>query len=397
MIRKRRIVLVTAGLLIAAAIVPAWRVWREAKRGYATHHLIAAIKALNVETVRAYLDDGADPNVCDTPEVPPTFWQALKAAFLKRPLPFKQNVPNNDEEPKPEYPALFVALTPRGMDDETLSPEAKQRSAQIALLLLAHGAKAKDVPDPEHSNNQAQDNAPLHKAVEYQRLDLVQKLLEKGAAPHDCAVRYYTPLFRAVQEKDARIVEQLLAHGANPDVREGHYVITPLVAAIQEDHKANVQVLLRYKADVNQGDEYDKTALDYAQGSHQEDIVKMLRQAGASYEHTKSAALFRAIRRNDVKAVRKLLDGSLRGDVIDKAEANPPSALMVAIEMEYSRSPKYIGQPPRNNLAIVRELLSEGADIDHCNKYSLALKMARRHSSPAVRRLLEKSNWADSR
>ncbi len=246
----------------------------------------------------------------------------------------------------------MVALTPRGMDDEPLSSYDKQRSGQIALLLLAHGATVKDVPDPNKSSDQAQNNSPLIKAVEYQQPELVEELLAKGADPDACGMRRFTPLFRAAQQNNTHIVELLLTHGAYTDDRAGHEAITPLMAAISARQKANVQALLRYKAEVNRGDEYDTTALDYAQESHQGEIVKMLRQAGAQYERTASAALFRAIRRNDVQAVHKLLDGDLRGDAIDKANADPPSALMAAVEMGYSRSPKYAGSPPRNNLAM---------------------------------------------
>ncbi len=395
--RKRRALLITVGLLIAVGIIPAWRVWREAKRAYATHHLIAAIKALNVEAVRAYLDDGADPNVCETPETTVTFWQALKAAFLKRPLPFKPSAPNADEEPKPEYPALFVALTPRGMDDETLSSSDKQRCEQTALLLLAHDAKVKNVPDPEVSGNQAQDNTPLIKAVEYQLPDLVQQLLEKGADPDMCGVNGYSPLIRAAAQRDTSIVQQLLARGAKPNARTRHYGYTALMQATIAGQKANAQSLIRYKANVNAQGEHGESALDLAQLSHYNDIVKMLQQAGAGYERTESAALFRAIRRNDVKAVQKLVKGYVRADSVDRSDANLPSALMVAVEMGYSRSSRYAGQPPRNNLPVIRVLLDLSAYVNQPGRdgVTTALTLARRHSSRDVLRLLNKAQEAN--
>ena len=210
----------------------AWSVWREAKRAYATHHLIAAIAASNVALVSAYLDDGADPNVCTTPEAPLSFRQAIEEVLLKR------HPPADPDDGDPRYPALVFALMPREGEADTLSTVEKQRRADIACLLMAHGAKVKNVP-AEGSDIEDFKYTALTQAVDYQMPQVVRQLLERGADPNPFAINGYSPLIVAADRNDTGIVEQLLAHGANPDARAGHHDTTALIWAICAGKKAN--------------------------------------------------------------------------------------------------------------------------------------------------------------
>lgn len=84
----------------------------------------------------------------------------------------------------------------------------------------------------------------LHNAASQGHLELVKKLIEKGANPNLKDWNGYTPLINAAFASQQKIVEYLLEHGAKPDIVPASGP-TALIAAIQSGNAEIVTALLR--------------------------------------------------------------------------------------------------------------------------------------------------------
>ena len=74
--------------------------------------------------------------------------------------------------------------------------------------------------------------APIHLAVENNRIDVVNVLLQNHADVNICSGSYMeTPLQVAAEIGDVEILTVLLRHGAGVNTRVGHNMMTPLDAA----------------------------------------------------------------------------------------------------------------------------------------------------------------------
>lgn len=145
-------------------------------------------------------------------------------------------------------------------------------------------------------------------------VDIVQKLLDRGADVNVRGGYYDTPLNAASFKGHLEVVRVLLKHGADPNARrtgergEGD---NALQAASLEGHAEVVRLLLRNGADVNAESVKFGRPLQTAVGGGQEDIVGLLREHGANVNAVgadSGTALQAAIWRGHGKVAQMLRD-----------------------------------------------------------------------------------------
>ncbi len=202
-------------------------------------------------------------------------------------------------------------LVDRGapVDDFVMLATASVPGSRKALeLLFAHGGNARSRP-PAYT--------PLMAAAGAGDLDAVNCLLEHGADVKARSQTGFTALIGAALSGNAKIVAQLLQRGADPNavcklerdilqtpvgvaasmghaeclellmaagaevnVQGGPFYHCALLGAATTPSKETMQLLLG-KAKVDAADWNGSTALDWALGAGETDVVKMLRAAGA--------------------------------------------------------------------------------------------------------------------
>jgi ankyrin repeat protein len=195
-------------------------------------------------------------------------------------------------------PLLYCAQSALGRADE----EVEQRLADIAALLLDHGAAID--PAPESGMR------PLSVAAGHSgNVPLVSLLLQRALTPPDEG-----PLWEALRtmrrqgdrysricyllhahgeynldpmllgnarHEDIQATRWLLAHGADPSLRLEDGRTTLHLAADRNSGIRVIEMLLSHGADINAVDDLGHTPLHYARQSEKPRIVDFLRSRGA--------------------------------------------------------------------------------------------------------------------
>jgi len=162
---------------------------------------------------------------------------------------------------------------------------------------------------------------PLHVAAEYGYSEIVEVLLEHGAAPNIREKYGDTPLHYAATFGNSKVVEVLLEHGADPNARN-NYGATPLHYAAAFDYPEVVKLL--HKKDLS---DYDATPLHAAAEFNYSEIVKLLLEHGANpniqenkYGYT---PLHYAAKKCHVNVARVLLDHGADPTIRDNKGRTP--------------------------------------------------------------------------
>lgn len=115
------------------------------------------------------------------------------------------------------------------------------------------------------------------------KADVVRLLLERGADPDARDVFRGTALMRAAWNGHLEAVRALLEGGAKVDARFFSMAVdrTALMVAAQRGHVKIVELLLKMGADVKAKAANGWTALRYARENGQDEVVKVLKAAGA--------------------------------------------------------------------------------------------------------------------
>ena len=234
-----------------------------------------------------------------------------------------------------EYVAYSRVQLARSLDSISL--------VECARELLDAGA------DPNTSHNfQEDDNAPLPvlygACCHSQDEKIVRLLLERGAKPNDGESIYHsaqlnlghmlellvefggdlsgsdphwgnTPLFFNAghrvsdtgYERAMLGCEWLLDHGADPNVRSGKCLETPLFAAIRSGSTRLVRMLLDHGADPGIPDVDGQTPYMLAAATGAGDILELLEQAGADTTLPGGAQFLAACAQGDTATVQEML------------------------------------------------------------------------------------------
>ncbi len=118
-------------------------------------------------------------------------------------------------------------------------------------------------------------------------------LLEHGASPNlvsccDVKNSQLSPMEEAAAIEDSQYLQALLEHGGNANLIVDSAERTPIFSAVKFRHKKNIELLVRYRADLNRVTLSDitvmafgGTALQQALDSSQFEIALILLRAGA--------------------------------------------------------------------------------------------------------------------
>lgn len=131
-------------------------------------------------------------------------------------------------------------------------------------------------------------NSVLNRAVESGSPAVVEAILKAGADPNAVGETGMTALMIASHFGYARVAEILLHYGAKTDVVAERHRSTALLLAVIKSHAETVSVLVRGRANVNQGAEWGDAPLCRARLSGATQIEKILMEAGAKCSSAES-------------------------------------------------------------------------------------------------------------
>ena len=140
--------------------------------------------------------------------------------------------------------------------------------ADIALLLLEHGADAKA--------EDGREQIPLHLASGNGHVEVVRVLLEHGADPEARDDDDYSPLERASRGGHTKVARVLLEHGANVNAQDGQN-FTPLHIAGGEEV---TRLLLKHGADANARKTDGRTPLHHLSYTGRVEATRVLLEHG---------------------------------------------------------------------------------------------------------------------
>lgn len=186
----------------------------------------------------------------------------------------------------PKIAKVLIAKADLNLRDDAgnapLFTALKYDKEDLFNLLLEKGADANSTGTAsEYTKNQS----VLYLTIIQAREDLMQKLLDKGADPNLADGSGSLPLSEAVLRRDAdpRVVKMLLDKGANPNAQEADKT-TPLMY-IAENNKINpqtrleiIQMFLNKGADKTLKDSKGKTAVDWAKQGGNKETVEFLQK-----------------------------------------------------------------------------------------------------------------------
>jgi len=278
--------------------------------------LAEAARQGDVDTVRALLQQGFDPNASSVDGTPALHWAA------------------------------------------------RVNHQELALLLLNAGA---DVNAASRYGL-----TPIHLAVQNHHVGMVRQLLEAGADTEAADGSGELPLHLAIRSGDAPVLELLLSHGEQVDARDRSYGQTALMFAVREEKPLLARRLLEAGADVNAqsfaGEEHRRVLpSEVPVGTSQGVGINRsgLPDRGMRYPiiGMKTPLLF-ATRQGNLELVQMLVAA---GADIELADANGITPLINAIlnhsVVNVNRSGK------SDHLAIAKFLVAAGANVNAVDWY----------------------------
>ncbi|VTT56479.1 unnamed protein product, partial [Fusarium fujikuroi] len=262
-------------------------------------------------------------------------------------------------------------VTPKG--DTALRMAIQARRLDICKMLLESDADPDLTPDKV--------NTPLIQAISEGDLDIVKLLIEnkatidkREAPPDDGWSR--TPMQVAVDWNRPEIVQYLIEKGADPDARDSDGI--PVIgSAVSGGHTNIVQWLVDAKADVNVIYHENKITLLHEACPHPE-IVRILLEHGADINKGNAdsrTALNFAICSNHLATVQVLLDAKTKPDI---NAASIYGDLRIVIPIGY--------------IEIVEAILEAGVDVNNTNENGeslLAWAIKLNAPSGMIRKILE--------
>jgi ankyrin repeat protein len=177
-------------------------------------------------------------------------------------------------------PALLIAT----MNCDGKLREDKKAHTDIAKALIVHGANvnvAHELHPPQLVPFGNRRWTPLTLATRLECHDLMQQLLQHGAAVNGSDESGRTALIDAASRGQAEAVRILLDAGADVEAKTKIEKNTALLLAADQGHVKIVQMLIGNRSNVNVRDGNGKTALIIAAARGHTDIVQLLLDKGA--------------------------------------------------------------------------------------------------------------------
>ena len=148
------------------------------------------------------------------------------------------------------------------------------RHFELARVLCRKGSSV----NPPGRNK----NSPLHCAVDYMDLEMVQGLVDCGADVNARNDYSFTPLGhtlkgRFIRPIDPEVVQWLLNHGADPNVALNHGSRTLLHLALRSAKFDIARLLVEHGASVEVKDRWGWTPLDYVSEEQRVELIELHR------------------------------------------------------------------------------------------------------------------------
>ena len=254
-------------LLLLAGIlaVPVVQTWRQMRQVQLNHSLILAVQRNDTSAVVALMARKADPNARELPPYASSF-RFILMEHLRGPSAQQEAFPT----------ALLVALHWRRNQAGAVVIPTPHNFALVKAL-VGSGANV-NVSDEV-------GETPLLLAARQGQRDVVRYLIEQGANVNAGDKKGDTPLSLVAAWHDGMagdrdIINALLERGA--DINGAYHMgTTPLMFALQAGNSATVRLLLAQHADVNRRDLQGGSALSLAQNGSDQEVLILLKQAGA--------------------------------------------------------------------------------------------------------------------
>ena len=192
-------------------------------------------------------------------------------------------------------------------------------------------------------------------AAKYKNIEIVKLLINKGMDVNEPYQRTKSTITTALIEAamvngNIDVVKVLIDTGADINAVESYLNKTALLMAIEYSDNETIELLIKYKADINHIDNEGNAPIDIATRLNKTDIVNLLIKNGAPNDLT------RAIKYGVTDQVEYLLSKSKNIDALD---SNGDTALALAIK--------------ENNVNLVKMIINKGANINiisFINNYS---------------------------
>lgn len=209
-------------------------------------------------------------------------------------------------------------------------------TVQRIVLSNAHTVNCRDL-DGRHST-------PLHFAAGYNRVAVVEFLLENGAEVHASDKGGLVPLHNACSYGHYEVTELLVKHGANVNVAD-LWKFTPLHEAAAKGKYEIVKLLLKHGADPSKKNRDGATPLDLIREGDQ-DVADLLRG---------NSALLDAAKKGNLSRVQRLVTT----ENINCRDAQGRNSTPLHLAAGY------------NNFEVAEFLLENGADVNAQDKGGL--------------------------
>jgi uncharacterized protein len=134
---------------------------------------------------------------------------------------------------------------------------------------------------------------PLVRVMAGNRKDSVEKLLELGADPNRKLANGNSPTWLAAGRDDPKMLELLLQHRGDPNI-VGTHDATALEIAVRQSLSKNIDLLVKYGANVNDANAVGDSAATWAASLGHFDLVGHLLELGYSNNLRHLAAMVQA-------------------------------------------------------------------------------------------------------
>ncbi|XP_076127548.1 tankyrase, TRF1-interacting ankyrin-related ADP-ribose polymerase b [Alosa pseudoharengus] len=303
----------------------------------------------HAEVVSLLLCQGADPNARDNWNYTPLHEAAIKGkidvCIVLLQHGADPNIRNTDGKSALDLadPSAKAVLTGEYKKDELLEAARSGNEEKLMALLTPLNVNC-HASDGRKSTSQKMLSTPLHLAAGYNRVRIVQLLLQYGADVHAKDKGGLVPLHNACSYGHYEVTELLLKHGACVNAMD-LWQFTPLHEAASKNRVEVCSLLLSHGADPTLANCHSKSAVDMAPTAELKERL--------TYEF-KGHSLLQAAREADVAKVKKTLALEI---ISFKHPQTHETALHCAV-----------ASPHPKRKQVTELLLRKGANVNEKNK-----------------------------